>query len=205
MISVFDDDKQSQSQSPQKQNTDINYPFIQTHTHTHESLLEQKQNHMIRTLTTTLLSLIPIIIIHHPMPISSGVPHNIHVPLHHVLTAVQLQFTCRRPGRRGLLLYHIHVLVLRTHVVQSVRAKGLRGHRTTRRQSKIGRRVAGVAHVVVGLPRLVVEVVHLRVVGGRRLVVVRVLVVVLIVPEVVRLVVRHVAQRIVGGLRRDRR
>lgn len=59
-----------------------------------------------------------------------------------------------------------------------------------------------MAHVVVGLPRLVVEVVHLRVIRGRRLVVVRVLVV-LIVPEVVRLVVRHVAQRVVGGLRGD--
>lgn len=99
-------------------------------------------------------------------------------------------------------LYHVNVLVLWTHVVEPVRTEGLRRHRSTGGQSKVRGRVPAVAHVVVGLPRLVVEVVHLRVVGRGCLVVVRVLVV-LIVPEVVRLVIRHIAQRVVGSLRRD--
>lgn len=77
------------------------------------------------------------------------------------------------------------------------------GHRSAGGQAEVGGRVARVAHVVVRLARLVVEVVHLRVIRGRRLVVVRVLVVVLVVPEVVRLVVRHVTQRVVGSLRCD--
>lgn len=98
-------------------------------------------------------------------------------------------------------LHHVDVLVLRVHVVEAVRAERLAAHRTAgegRRRGKAkvgGRRVAvAMAHVVVALV-LVLEVVHLAVVG-RGVVVVRVLLV-LIVPEVVRFVVRHVRERAV--------
>lgn len=99
-----------------------------------------------------------------------------------------------------LLLDHVHVLILRTHVVETIGWEGLSSHGSaqsrSRSQSKVWCSIACMAHVVVGLT-LVVEVVHLCVVGGG--VVVVGILIVLIVPEVVVLM-RHIRQRwLMGG------
>lgn len=100
-------------------------------------------------------------------------------------------------------LHHIYIFILRIHVIQPVRTKRLATHRSCkgRRRGKPevgGCRIARMAHIVVALI-LILEVIHLTIVGWG-IVVVWVLLV-LVMPEVVRFMVGHVRQRAVGGLR----
>lgn len=95
-----------------------------------------------------------------------------------------------------LILYHIHIFILLRHIV---RRECLWGHRTTHRatrKTKVRCRVAGMTHVVTRLT-LIIEVVHLRVIW-RRVVVIGVVLIILIMPEIVRLMIGNIGEWAAG-------